>query len=264
MNILAQRDTRWKDLKIGASNSTIGNFGCAITCLAMLANTTPDIINNHLTTAHGYLEDRIIWSTLNKTNCGLTFPDNGRKYSYDNKGVLQAIKDNGGCLVEVDFDGVISTPNDRHWVLFIGNNKAYDPWTGTEISTSKYPILKGYCVINVVKHVEQVKEDVLSDNEQRILSFVREKNITESQVRTGYGWITENYDEQIRKLKTENNELKAKIEELSKPEHTCQSSDTSANENSDMVVENDDIVSQDQIKNIFEKLFSLIKKLFIK
>ena len=264
MNILAQRDPRWKDLKIGASNSSIGNYGCTLTCLAMLAGTTPNVINNHLTTAKGYLEDRIIWSTLNKTNCGLTFPENGRKYSYDNEGVLQAIKDNGGCLVEVDFDGVITTPNDRHWVLFIGDGKAYDPWTGTERFTTKYPILKGYCVINVVKEVEQVKQDVLSDNEQRIIAFVREKNITEGQVRTGYGWITENYDEQLRKFKTENNELKAKIEELSKLQLAYQSEEETANKNDDIVVKIDDIVTQNQVKNIFEKIISLIRKLLFK
>lgn len=153
MIILSQRDSRWKDIKINGTTSTIGNYGCTITCLAMLADTTPDVIESKLE----FSVDKVIWTSINKTDLPIRFPDMGRAYSYNNEKVKEAIDKNGGCLVEVDFDGVVSTPNDRHWVLFIGNGKAYDPWTGTEILTSKYSILKGYCIIN------KPKSSIISD-----------------------------------------------------------------------------------------------------
>jgi hypothetical protein len=186
MNILKQRDTKWKDIKIGKSNSTIGGFGCTLTCLAMLADTTPDVVNSELTSVNGFLEDKIIWTAINKTGLKISFPDMGRAYSYDNDRVKQAIDKNGGCLVEVDFDGVISTPNDRHWILFVGNGKAYDPWTGTEIYTTKYPIVKGYCIIN--KLIKQ-ENDMLTEEQKRILDFLNGKS--EGDVREAFGALAE-------------------------------------------------------------------------
>lgn len=195
MEILSQRDIRWKNKQINNTTSTIGNFGCTLTCLAMLSDTTPDVVASKLS----FSVDRIIWTSINNTDLPIRFPDMGRAYAYDNDKVKEAINKNGGCLVEVDFDGVIKTPNDRHWILYIGNGKAYDPWTGTEISTTKYPIVKGYCIIN--KLIKQ-ENDMLTEEQKRILDFLNGK--TEGDVRQAFGALVdiESKDKQIQTLQS--------------------------------------------------------------
>lgn len=209
MNILGQRDIRWKNKTINGTTSTIGNYGCTLTCLAMLADTTPDIVESKLE----FSVDRIIWTSINKTDLPIRFPDMGRAYIYDNDKVKEAIDKNGGCLVEVDFDGVISTPNDRHWVLFVGNGKAYDPWTGTEILTTKYSILKGYCIINKTAPVINPTL-TMTDEQKRILEFLNGK--TEGNVREAFGALSDmpKKDEQIKSLSERVSSYEQKIKEL--------------------------------------------------
>ncbi len=186
MENLSQRDARWKDIKIGNSNSTIGAYGCTITAIAMLAGTTPDVVNAFLTAVNGFSVDRIIWAKINETKLGLTFPDMGRQYVYNDVAVREAIEKNGGCLVEVDYDGVVATPSDRHWVLYIGNHQLIDPWTGTIKPTSSYPLVKGYAIIE--KNNEQ---NDLSSSEENILQFLREQNADEGKVREAFGSLTD-------------------------------------------------------------------------
>ena len=144
MNLYSQRDPRWASEKLGKSQSSIGSYGCTITCVSMLAGITPSDTNRRLTEVGGYLGDLIIWKKINEAIPWLDFEWRG--YQYDNAKVSQAVANNGGCLVEVDFDGTPSTRG-KHWVLFIGDEKMHDPWTGTVEPTSKYNILTGYAVI---------------------------------------------------------------------------------------------------------------------
>lgn len=219
MENLSQRDARWKDIKIGNSTSTIGNFGCTLVCISMLAGTTPDVVNAFLTAVGGFSVDRIIWSKINETKLGLHFPDMGRQYVYNDVAVREAIEKNGGCLVEVDFDGVISTPSDRHWVLYIGNHQLIDPWTGTIKPTSSYPLVKGYAIIE--KNNEQ---DNLTDSEENILQFLREQNADEGKVREAFGALTDKIalqsqiqtlGEKITDLETSHNDLQKQVDDLS-------------------------------------------------
>ena len=72
MTPLSQRDPRWKDIKLGTGSTTIGQEGCLVTCLAMLAGTTPDVVNEELKRVGGYQNGNlVIWSALDKTNLGL-------------------------------------------------------------------------------------------------------------------------------------------------------------------------------------------------
>jgi hypothetical protein len=219
MENLSQRDARWKDIKIGNSTSSIGNYGCTITAIAMLAGTTPDVVNAFLTAVNGFLVDRIIWSKLNETKLGLHFPDMGRQYIYNDVAVREAIEKNGGCLVEVDYDGVVATPSDRHWVLYIGNHNLIDPWTGTIKPTSSYPLVKGYAIIQ--KNNEQ---DDLTSSEENILRFLREQNADEGKVREAFGALTDKIalqaqiqtlGEKILSLETSHNDLQKQVDDLS-------------------------------------------------
>lgn len=136
MQILSQRDARWKNLKLGFSKTlTIGDYGCTITCLAMYLGTTPDAVNERLKAVNGFSQETlVIWAKIAEAFPGVSITKIGWKY--DNNDV----KNNTPCLIEVDFDGTPRT-DDRHWVVYVGNQKLYDPWTGTERSTSTYPAL---------------------------------------------------------------------------------------------------------------------------
>lgn len=154
MEALSQRDPRWKDIPLGTSQTTtIGSHGCTITAIAMLAGLTPDEVNRRLLQVQGYASTNlVIWSKIKEAIPWLDHEK--RVYSYNNEDVKLAIEKYGGCLIEVDFDGKISTPRDQHWVVYKGDQKMIDPWTGSEKPTSYYPIVEGYSVIKVSQKPE--------------------------------------------------------------------------------------------------------------
>jgi uncharacterized coiled-coil protein SlyX len=146
MTPLKQCDPRWGSKKLG--NSNLCNIGCTCTCLAMLAGTTPDkIVDEAQFTSGG----AIYWQSLKS----LKFIWRG--YSYDNAKVLQAIKDYGGCLVEVSMP---QAPGGKHWVLFIGDGKMNDPLTGKNENTSKYTPT-GYCVLEPLQTTNNDMSDLI-------------------------------------------------------------------------------------------------------
>lgn len=224
---LSQRDKQWGDITIGNSNSKLKDVGCTLTALSMLAGTTPDVLNAKLTAVNGFQDDKIIWTAINKTDLLIRFPDMGRHYSYDNDAVSEAINKYGGCLVEVDYDGVTSTPSDRHWILYIGNGQAIDPWNGYIISTNKYPIVKGYCIIEVL--------DVLNDmtqEQKKVLELLESYRLSNDALKNGnlegavnalIGWAGDvknlnetvsNQSKEIDGLKTSQKDLESRIEQL--------------------------------------------------
>lgn len=146
MKLYSQRDPAWKSIPLGTSRTTtIGSHGCTITSLAMAADLTPKEVNEKLNKVGGYANTNlIIWSKIKEAIPWMEFEFRG--YSYDNQRVSSAISKNGFCLVEVDATR-IGAPT--HWVLYIGNQRMYDPWTGVEKATNYYPA-KGYAVINRV------------------------------------------------------------------------------------------------------------------
>jgi len=138
--LLSQHDPRWKDIKVGTSNSTIGQIGCTITCIAMKYGLTPDKVNELLNNAGGYAQTNLVnWTKLPQALPGTEFV---YKYSnYEN----EIVKQNLPCLVEVDATPIGGT---RHWILYVGNGILYDPWDGQAKSTDTYTplsfvVLKG-------------------------------------------------------------------------------------------------------------------------
>lgn len=56
LTVLAQRDARWSRIPLGNSKaSTIGAYGCLLTCLAMMVDATPDKLNAELVKAGAFL-----------------------------------------------------------------------------------------------------------------------------------------------------------------------------------------------------------------
>lgn len=143
---LSQRDSKWKDVPLGFSNdTTIGSHGCTISDIAMFAGITPDEVNRRLKAVGGYANTNlVIWKKISEAIPWLEFVY--RHYSYDNDVAINAIKEHGAVLVEVDFDGTPRT-DDRHWVNYTGNQKMDDPWNGKVEPTSKYQIRTGMAVL---------------------------------------------------------------------------------------------------------------------
>lgn len=143
MKLLSQRDTRWANIKLGTSNQTIGGYGCTITCLAMILDTTPDVVNDKLLSVNGYASGNlVIWDKIKEAFPGAEVH---RVWNYNNDDVLANVPN---VLVEVD-----GTPigGYKHWVVYIGNHKLNDPWDGTKKPTSSYPNPLSYCVVKSPK-----------------------------------------------------------------------------------------------------------------
>lgn len=139
MTNLSQRDKRWKDIKLGTSDTTIGAYGCTITALSCIIGTTPDVANERLKSVNGFAQGNlVIWDKLAEAFPGIKIK---RVWSYDNADVLANVPN---VLVEVDGKPIGGY---RHWVVYIGNKKMIDPWDGTEKSTTSYPSPLSYCVI---------------------------------------------------------------------------------------------------------------------
>jgi hypothetical protein len=153
---LKQSDPRWGSKKLGTG--TIADRGCTVTCCAMLSGTTPDKIVDeaNFTTAGA-----ILWASLKS----LKFIWRG--YTYENDKVLQAIKDYGGCLVEVSMP---QAPGGKHWVLFIGEGKMNDPLTGKTENTSKYTPT-GYCILEPLQttnnDMPNLTDEIIGKSSQR-------------------------------------------------------------------------------------------------
>lgn len=137
MIYLSQRDSKWKDIKIGETNSTIGRYGCLITAIAIVTGTTPDVVNARLKEVKGFQDDLVIWSKIPEALPGVEF----RKLSstYDNN----VVRANLPCLVRVDGSPIGSS---QHWVVYIGNQQMIDPWFG-EIKPTSFYVPNGYAII---------------------------------------------------------------------------------------------------------------------
>lgn len=73
MAIYSQKDPRWANIKIGNTNLTIGNFGCYMVDLAMLANIPPNEVNALFTKKKAYNENGEIINERAYNLLGMTF-----------------------------------------------------------------------------------------------------------------------------------------------------------------------------------------------
>lgn len=137
---LGQKDTRWRYDKLGTSASTIGGYGCLITCASMMLryfgfDTDPGRLNKWLIANSGYHNDNLfVWGSMNGYDERITF---GARYNYAalDKVDAQLAK---GLPVIVNVDLNPATPAlDEHWVLVVGKvDGSYminDPWYGTQL-----------------------------------------------------------------------------------------------------------------------------------
>lgn len=142
---LSQRNPAWGSKTLGFSTLKIKDYGCTLVSLCMLlnyidnANYTPDQVNERLKKVKAFSGALLYWSRVPLAYPSLKWVK--RAYNYNNVEVGWYVYGKKlPVMVEVNASS-IGAP--RHWILFKGDRKANDPWTGTEIATSKYP-LTGY------------------------------------------------------------------------------------------------------------------------
>jgi hypothetical protein len=143
--IYSQRDWRWALVKFGFGGGRFKDYGCTVTALTGLLFTvgydlTPPQVAEKLRKVNGFSGDLLIWSKVEKAFPKVKFQ--WRFYKYNNTQVKQLISKGVPVMVEVLLSG------HRHWVLFLGDQKMSDPWTGKVLSTSTYTPI-GYAVFSL-------------------------------------------------------------------------------------------------------------------
>ena len=160
---LSQRDPKWASAKL-PGGGTIGAIGCTVTCIAMLLGTTPDVVaKNDIFTGN-----LVVWAKLVGKGSPVSIKSAFRYYTYRNDVALETIRLYGAVLVEVDARVIGGAPSGKHWVLFVGNQKAFDPWDGKVYPTSRYT-LTGMAVLGTSQAVSpqpqpQLLPDIVSGN----------------------------------------------------------------------------------------------------
>lgn len=151
---LSQRDSRWGWRTLGFSSALIRDYGCVITCLTMLARETDVSRVNDLLKSTGnynyynnpggaYLGNLVVWGNIPRALKNLKYV--ARVKPYNNEAVKAHIAKGFPVIVQVDA-APIGAPQTDHYVLFLGDQKLADPWTGTIRPTSDFPVLKGYAL----------------------------------------------------------------------------------------------------------------------
>ncbi|MEZ4645224.1 MAG: C39 family peptidase [Chloroflexota bacterium] len=128
---LSQRDPLWASTRLGhpGSPKTIGEWGCLLTCFAMVANRygrslTPAQLNNSMVRKDGFLDGYLTkWNALGNVYTDIIY--NGKVEA--SPGVLNRINDSldAGNPVTILVDFTRDTPytdNDQHWVLIVGRD----------------------------------------------------------------------------------------------------------------------------------------------
>lgn len=134
---LSQRDPRWKNIRLGTGSATIGQMGCLVTCVAMVAkyygfDTDPKRLNEWLKAHNGYSNGNLLnWYSLfipvsTWVECLRTPAPLER--------IDETLAKGEPCIVWVDFDPSTAIEQ-MHWVLIIGKSGEddyvmIDPWDG--------------------------------------------------------------------------------------------------------------------------------------
>ncbi len=130
INPLSQLDPRWKDKKLGTSTSSIGEYGCALVCVTLLANyytsstLTPDEMNDKLVAVNGFASGNLLkWEALSAIFPQITFdrrvdcPDNPAPLDV----VDQYLEARKPVIALVDYNPA-TKKIEQHFVLIVGKD----------------------------------------------------------------------------------------------------------------------------------------------
>lgn len=158
--LYGQRDSRWAGKHLGTSNTTIGDYGCLVTCLGMLSKLTPDLMNDEMVKSNMFYGGNLVASfDISKIAPNIKYLNTqGRYYAEVPASVMADLKEHlktNPAILEVDINKNVQGLQ-QHFVLAIEvqNDKIVilDPWTnaktllsplyGTNDSLAIYRIIK--------------------------------------------------------------------------------------------------------------------------
>ena len=159
--VYGQRDPRWANVKLGRSQTTIGQEGCLMTCAAQMLtelgnHLTPPELNAWLIENNGFIGgNRFVFGALDKFGL-LKFRMVGNCVSTPAPMlVLDAVLNSGGFVIaQVDFAPGGSVQ--QHWVLYRGQGQITDPLHGDTAPITRYgkdaaTAIVGYAIYDAVK-----------------------------------------------------------------------------------------------------------------
>ena len=133
MITLCQRDPAWANVKLGASQLTVGRYGCTTCAVSMLSDYFKGYLEPQQLAANvnNYTpEGLILWSHLKFPTMQFV----NRQYLYNDAEITKALKDpNLAVIIEV---------NHSHWVAGVkkdlfGRIIVNDPWLGDKCDVKK-------------------------------------------------------------------------------------------------------------------------------
>jgi len=142
ISYLSQRDPRWANKLIGASNVSIGRMGCLITCMSMASQffgcyQSPDQIASN---SKWFDTASLIWINMSFPSMSFRWREGSQIANGDNKIDLDLIKSYLASGKNLPSDqnrvALINVANGSHWVLGLWWDDtekdilAIDPWTG--------------------------------------------------------------------------------------------------------------------------------------
>jgi len=146
--VFGQRDPQWAADPLGTSGVSIGGYGCAITCVAMVLQAfgldeTPRTVNQALTQRNGYHnQNLIIWEAVQRIWPSVSFE--GRSDFINTPAPVEQIDAELAMLRPViawlDFSHQPGLQ--QHFVLLVERNTSsdvvdwfcHDPWHGDRVS----------------------------------------------------------------------------------------------------------------------------------
>jgi hypothetical protein len=136
--MFSQNDLRWKWIRLGSSQHTIGSAGCLLCCIAGALEFTdnpmdPARLNRWLNLHGGYVREcDIVFNAVEALGLRLVVVQNWEDVKADVVSMRQYIDDGYAVAIKVD-KHPSSSSFQQHWLLahtVLGHDVlVYDPWT---------------------------------------------------------------------------------------------------------------------------------------
>ena len=203
-----QLSTKFKGISLGFSKVyTINDSGCLTACLARLLNLPLLEVHQKLKDGGCFYNECL----LDLTKVPRVYPQLSYigKFAYDNVLALETISSDGIVIAEVDYNPIMDGTQ-QHFVCMVGGGNIEDPLGGKIKPVTNY---QKYLTLRVfrIKDLPVSSSDNMTEQEKLMLDFIRVNQMTEGQLREGFGYIKEGT---VAKQSKEIEDLKKSLADL--------------------------------------------------
>lgn len=162
MKKYSQRDPRWKNKLLGFSKtSTLGNYGCKLTCFASWYDTRPDNLNEQFKKDKCFFNGDLLSDEACAKSLGWKFK--GKQINNPQR----------KCIAEVDFSP--APGKQQHFVVYDpAKKRIFDPWTGDYRPENTYKFIS-YRVFTVPKGDSSSKNATTTKEADKVVSKPKEE-----------------------------------------------------------------------------------------